>query len=81
MGLRYCWNSTLVYAPADLCAAGPHRLTGGDCNEAPRGEERAQGWRGVQEMPRNWEFQSLHVSANRLTVSRAGRSCDEDQFG
>jgi hypothetical protein len=51
-------------AAADLCAAGPHRLTRGECDEAG-GKERAQGWSGVREMPRYREFRSLHVSANR----------------
>ena len=71
---RYYWlSSAESHLTRHLFGSMPRRIcavlvpTG--CRVAsatkPRGEERAQGWSGAREMLRNWEFPSLHVSANR----------------
>ena len=43
----------------------------GECNEAAGKKKGIEGCSSIRETPRNWGFQSLHISANCAELSRS----------
>ncbi len=81
VGRRESWTHSVV-RPAPRTAAaraesepqlpefGADAILGNQFVTRPRGEERAQRWSGVREMPRNKSSNRLQVSANQADRPR-----------